>query len=97
MNPLLESFLPYTSRHPISEPFDRISPRQPHQRHNIAFEFEMFLRNQLLLRIAGYVFTALLAIGDAILISKVWKALRQPPSATSTKLTVTVLSHWLVR
>jgi hypothetical protein len=77
---VLESFLPYTWRHPVSELFDRVFPSQPYPPHNMALEFEMFLRDHLLWRIAGYVFTALLATANAILISRVWKALRQPPS-----------------
>src|SRR5579859_5723348 len=45
---ILESFLPYAWRHPVSGLFDRISPSQPYPPHNIGLEFEMFLRDHLL-------------------------------------------------
>ena len=79
---ILESFLPYGWRHPISELFEFVFPSQPYPPHNMALEFEMFLRDHLLWRIGGHVFTALLATANGFLISKVWRALRPPPSPT---------------
>lgn len=77
---ILEGFLPYGWRHPISELYDYLFPSQPYSPHNVGLEFEMFLREHLLWRIGGYVFIALLATANGFLITKVWKALRQPPS-----------------
>lgn len=72
----LESFLPYDWRHPISDSFHRLFPPTPYPPHNVALEFEMFLRDHLFWRIASYAITALFAIANAFLISKVWKTLR---------------------
>ncbi|HLK03330.1 MAG TPA: hypothetical protein VKT53_02740 [Candidatus Acidoferrum sp.] len=77
---ILESFLPYAWRHPISELFDRLFPSQPYPQHDMGLEFEMFFREHPLWRIADYVLTAFLATANAFLISKVWNALRQPLS-----------------
>ncbi len=81
---LLEVFIPYGWHHPISELLNRIFPPQGYKPHpNMDWEIEMMLQQHHLLRIGLYLITGVLAIGNALLISRVWKAWRhsKPPSA----------------
>jgi hypothetical protein len=72
---LLEGFLPYDWRHPISEQLDRIFPAQRYDPHpNMDWEIETVLRQHPLYRITLYLITAALATGNAFLIVKVWHA-----------------------
>jgi hypothetical protein len=81
---LLESFIPYGWHHPLSELLSHIFPAQEYKPHpNIGWEIEEVLRQNPSLRIGVYLLTGTLAIGNAILISKVWKGLQQPKPVSS--------------
>jgi hypothetical protein len=75
---LFESFIPYGWHHPVSWVLDRIFAAQEYKPHpNMDWEIEMVLRQHHSVRIGFYLFTAALATGNALLISKVWKAWRR--------------------
>jgi len=74
---ILEGFLPYGWRHPVSELFNYVFPSKPYPQHDMALEFELFFRDHLLWRIGAYAVIAIFAIANGVLISKVWKALRK--------------------
>jgi hypothetical protein len=72
---LLEGLLPYEWRHPIADVLDRVFPPQRYEPHpNMDWEIETVLRQHLAFRIAVYLITAVLATGNAFLITKVWRA-----------------------
>jgi hypothetical protein len=83
---LLESFVPYGWHHPISGVLGHIFPSQEYKPHpNMDWEIEIVLRQHHSLRIGLYLLTAALTIGNAFLISKVWKAWRRlEPSSPQT-------------
>jgi hypothetical protein len=75
---LLEGFLPYKWHLPISDQLDRIFPSQKYEPHpNMDWEIETVLSQHPTYRIVLYLITALLATGNALLISKIWKARRR--------------------
>ena len=77
---LLEGFLPYKWHHPISDQLDRVFPSQKYEPHpNMDWEIETVLSQHPVYRIVLYLITALLATGNALLISKIWKARRRLP------------------
>ena len=79
---LLESFLPYGWHHPMSELVNHIFPSEEYKPHpHMDWEIEMMLRQHPGLRIVLYVVTGALAVGNAFLMSKVWKASRSKPSS----------------
>jgi len=75
---MLESFVPFGWRHPISESLNRIFSAQEYKPHpNMNLEIGMMLKQHHLLRVGYYVVTVALAIGNGLLISKVWNAFRR--------------------
>jgi hypothetical protein len=80
---LLESFLPYGYPQPIFDQLNRVFPGRTYLPHaHMDLEIETILRLHLSWRIAIYLLTAALVVGNAFLISKTWKAWRlsKPPS-----------------
>jgi len=81
---LLEGFIPYGWHHPISGVLSQIFPAQEYKPHpNMDWEIEMALRQHHSLRIGLYLLTAALVTGNALLISKVWKARRRLKTSSS--------------
>jgi hypothetical protein len=78
---LLEVFIPFGWHHPLSETLNRFFPAQPYEPHpRMDVEMEEILRQHTSLRIALYLLTGALAAGNAFLILKAWKALRNSKS-----------------
>jgi hypothetical protein len=70
---LLEGFIPYEWRHPMSEQLGRIFPAPRYDPHpNMDWEIETVLRQHRSYRIALYLITAVLASGNACLIVMIW-------------------------
>lgn len=77
---LLEGFLPYEWRHAIDQRFDRILRTSVYAPHpDMDWEFELDFRQHPSHRMIQYAVLAVLTLGDAYLISKVWRAFRKPP------------------
>jgi hypothetical protein len=75
---ILEGFLPYEWQHAIQQRSERIFPAEKYEPHpNMDWEFELDFRQHPSHRAVGYGLTAVLAIGNAYLIAKVWKALNR--------------------
>jgi hypothetical protein len=74
---LLEGFLPYGWPHPLFEHLSRGFVGQVYVPHpHMDLEIEGILRQHPSLRITLYLITVALAVGNAFLISKAWKAWR---------------------
>jgi hypothetical protein len=73
---VLEGFLPYAWQHAIQQRSERVFPSTRYDPHpDMAWEFELDFRQHPSHRAVLYGVLAILAIGNAYLISKVWKAL----------------------
>jgi Family of unknown function (DUF5677) len=73
---VLEGFLPYKWQHAIHRQSERLFPSERYDPHpDMGWEFELDSRQHPSHRAALYGVLAILAIGDAYLILKVWKAL----------------------
>jgi hypothetical protein len=81
---ILEGFLPYEWQHAIQQRYDRVFPSERYDPHpDMGWEFDLDFRQHPWHRAIAYGFTALLAIGDAYLIVKVWEALHRLKARTS--------------
>jgi len=81
---LLEGFLPYEWRHAIDQRFERIFSRRVYAPHpDMDLEFEMDFRQHPGHRLVEFALLGVLAIGDAYLILRVWRAIRKPPANPS--------------
>ncbi len=80
---LLEGFLPYEWRHPISQLSARIFPSPRYDPHpDMSWEFELDFRQHPWHRAMEYAVLGVLSLGNAYLIAKVWRAfsrLKTPP------------------
>ena len=84
---LLECFLPYEWRYAIDQRFDRISPSPVYAPHpNMDWEFELDFRQHPWHRLIQYAVLGVLTLGDAYLISRVWRAFRKPPATHETNV-----------
>ena len=78
---LLEGFLPYKWRHAIDQRFDRIFPTPVYAPHpDMYWEFELDFRQHPSDRLFAYAVFGILSLGDAYLISRVWRAFRKSPT-----------------
>jgi hypothetical protein len=72
----LEGFLPYEWRHAIHQQSERVFPSKRYDPHpDMDWEFELDFRQHPSHRAAFYGLSATIAIGNAYMIAKVWKAL----------------------
>ena len=75
---LLEGFLPYEWRHTIDQRVDHIFHSPTYEPHpNIDWEFELDFREYPRHRLIQFAVLGALTLGDAYLISRVWRALRK--------------------
>ncbi len=73
---ILEGFLPYEWQHAIQQQSERVFPSERYDPHpDMSWEFELDFRQHPSHRVVAYGVTAILTIGNAYLIAKVWKAL----------------------
>jgi hypothetical protein len=80
---ILEAFLPYKWQNAIQHQIDRAFPREPYEPHpDMGWEIELDLRQHPLHRGIMYSVAAILALGNAYLIVKVWKALAHSKAGT---------------
>lgn len=83
---LLEGFFRYEWRHAIDQRFERIFPTSVYPPHpDMDWEFELDFRQHPSHRIVQYAVLSVLILGDAYLISLVWRAFRKPPVEPITK------------
>ena len=82
---VLEGFLPYEWRHAIHQQSERVFPSKQYDPHpDMDWEFELGFRQHPWDRTVVYGVSAILAIGNAYLIAKVWKAFRRLKWRTSS-------------
>jgi hypothetical protein len=81
---ILEAFLPYKWAYVIQHQIDRVFPREPYEPHpDMGWEIELDLQQHPLHRGIVYSVSAILALGNAYLIVKVWKALAHSKARTA--------------
>jgi hypothetical protein len=81
---ILEAFLPYKWAYAIQHQIDRVFPREPYEPHpDMGWEIELDLQQHPLHRGIVYSVSAILALGNAYLIVKVWKALAHSKAQTA--------------
>ena len=82
---ILEAFLPYEWQHAIQHQTDRIFPREKYDPHpDMGWEFfELDYRQHPSHRAVLYAVAAILSVGNAYLIAKVWKALNRLKAPTA--------------
>ena len=75
---IFEGFLPYEWRHAIHQQSERVFPSKRYEPHpDMDWEFELDFRQHPSHRAIVYGVSAILAIGNAYLIAKVWQAFRR--------------------
>jgi hypothetical protein len=78
---IFEGFLPYEWQHAIRQQSERVLPSKRYEPHpDMGWEFELDFRQHPSHRAVFYGVSAILAIGNAYLIAKVWKALSGSPA-----------------
>ena len=75
---LLEGFLPYEWRHAIDRRFEQVFPSPVYAPHpDMDWEFELDFRQHPWHRLIQYAVLGALTLGDAYLLSRVWRAIRK--------------------
>ena len=78
---LLEGFLPYEWRHAIDQRFEQVFPSPVYAPHpDMYWEFELDFRQHPADRLFAYAVFGILSLGNAYLISRVWRAFRKSPT-----------------
>jgi len=89
---LLQGFLPYKWRHAIDQGFDRIFPTPVYAPlADMYWEFELDFRQHPWDRVIEYAVLGILILGDAHLISRVWRAFRKSPRSSQTPIPLTAV------